>query len=368
MKFLDTVTMDAPKRTSEGYLVADVFAVRTGIQRYAGYEVDRPDLVFVDVFRPEEEVFHRDTLQSFSHTPVTVDHPSVMVDSSNWKDLAVGEASSDVLRDGERMKIPLILKDAGAISQVESGKRQLSAGYTCKLDFTSGKTPDGKTYDAVQREIRANHIAIVAKGRAGTEFRIGDADPGPWGAVPVSDKDVPMNLRTVVVDGISIQVTDQGAEALAKKDGVIANLTADNLTLTTSVQAKDADLAAKDAKIAEQAVEIATLKAVDHSALVEARVALVADAQKVVPGFDAKGLKDADIHRAIVVAKHGEEFVKDFSPEQIAVAFRLVAKDAKPIDQFRDAMPGNTRIDDSPAAKAHREYVERVSNGWKQGK
>lgn len=35
------------------------------------------------------------------------------------------------------------------------------------LDETAGVTPDGEHYDAVQRNIRYNHLAIVPRGRAG---------------------------------------------------------------------------------------------------------------------------------------------------------------------------------------------------------
>src|SRR5690606_35603689 len=135
------------------------------------------------------------------------------VTADNWKTLAVGEASTDVMRDGERLKIPLIVKDTNAIAAIQAGKRELSVGYACDLAFEPGITPDGLAYDAVQRNIRANHVAIVQRGRAGSDFRIGDS-AFQWGAAPLTmDEDSQMNTRTIIVDGLSVTTTDQGAQA-----------------------------------------------------------------------------------------------------------------------------------------------------------
>lgn len=173
--FTDAVELAGTRTTADGYLVAEARAVRAGIQIYTGDEVGRPDLATVRVYRPPTEVFATDSLTSFGHSPVTIDHPPVAVTADNWRDHAVGETSGEVLRDGEWLRIPLILKDRAAIDAVRSGQRQLSAGYTCELDWTAGVTPSGETYDAVQRRIRGNHLAIVQHARAGTMARIGDS-------------------------------------------------------------------------------------------------------------------------------------------------------------------------------------------------
>ena len=77
MQFTDTVTIAGTRIRDDGYLVVDARVARTGIQRYLGSEVDRPDLPFVDVLRPESEVFTTDAMASFAHRPVTDDHPTV---------------------------------------------------------------------------------------------------------------------------------------------------------------------------------------------------------------------------------------------------------------------------------------------------
>lgn len=266
MQFTDAVTLSGTRQTGEGYLIADAKAVRTGIQLYAGSEVGKPEIPVVRVYRSEDEVRSTDSLRSFSHAPVTVDHPAEPVTSDNWKTLAVGEVSTAATWDGNRISLPLILKDKAAIDAVHGGKRELSAGYTCELDFTPGVTKDGQAFDAQQKNIRANHVAIVDRGRAGAECRIGDAEPHKWGAAPIHDatpeKDKPMNLKTVTVDGIPVEVTDQGATVIATLTQRLSDSAAKFADAETKHQqalaTKDADLAKRDAEIDDLKSKVTT--------------------------------------------------------------------------------------------------------------
>src|SRR5690606_37114050 len=121
----------------------------------------------------------------FAHRPVTNDHPDEPVTADNWKQFAVGQTADEIARDGQFIRVPLMVADAAAIKAIEDGKRELSAGYTCDLAFEAGQTASGEAYDAIQKNIRANHVAIVQRGRAGSEVRIGDG-AGKWGASPVT--------------------------------------------------------------------------------------------------------------------------------------------------------------------------------------
>ncbi|QIG73246.1 putative major head subunit precursor protein [Rhizobium phage RHph_N17] len=368
-RFLDSATVSGFKKTQEGYLVADALTARTGIQAYAGYEVGRPDLSVVNVYRPAEEVFSKDSLQSFSHVPVTDDHPTVAVDSANWKDLAKGEVSTDVLRDGERLRIPLVLKDQAIIDKVESGKRELSVGYSCVLDWNAGTTPDGMTYDAVQREIRANHVAVVKKGRAGSEFRIGDS-AATWGAAPIVNdhRELP-KMRTIVFDGITIEVTDQAAQAIDKLTKQLADQTSQ---MSTSAAAHAAALTTKDAEIGELKIKLADAekKAPTPETLnkmIADRLVLVGVAGKIAKDLKVETLSDADIRREVVKAKYGEDMVKDASDDMIAGMFKAVAKDADTkSDPVQQAFRDNARQQPVVTADhAQGEYETRLRDAWK---
>lgn len=378
LKFVDSAAVSGTKETAEGYLIADAFAVRTGIQNYHGFELGRADLSVVRVYRPEDEVFAVDSLKSFAHIPVTVEHPSQFVDASNWRDLAVGETSTDVLRDGERLRIPLVVKDKAAIDAIKDGKRELSAGYTCELDFTPGKTKDGVAYDAVQRNIRANHLAVVSKGRAGSDFRIGDA-AGGWGVAPVTDnREFPMNTRTIMVDGLSVVCTDQGAAAIEK-------LTQDRTTLRTelesatsthaqTVAAKDQEIGTLKADLKKAQDAIPTGAMLD--ALVQARAALVDAARKVAKDIVVDGKSDADIRRETVAKVLGADMVKDQSDDVVLGMFQAVTKDAgNAVDPARAALrgsaqpgaPATTPTGVGQLSDSQKAYQQRLADAWKTG-
>lgn len=176
MHLQDKLTIDTKRRTHDGYLTVNARVAKAdNVQTYLGSEVGRPELATVRVFRPAAEVFSADTMQSFAHRPVTLGHPSSGVSSKNWKDVAKGWSDGEVARDGDFIRVSMLLADATTIEAVESGTRELSMGYDCSLDWVSGVSPSGEAYDAIQRGIRSNHIACVQQARGGPELRIGDS-------------------------------------------------------------------------------------------------------------------------------------------------------------------------------------------------
>jgi hypothetical protein len=176
MHLQDKLTIDEKRRTRDGYLTVNARVARAGnVQIYAGAELGKPEMASVRVYRPADEVFSKDTMESFAHRPVTLGHPSSSVSATNWRDVAKGWSDSEVARDGEFVRVSMLLADADTIQAVEDGTRELSMGYDCSLDWKPGVSPSGQAYDAVQRGIRSNHIAVVPKARGGTELRIGDS-------------------------------------------------------------------------------------------------------------------------------------------------------------------------------------------------
>lgn len=173
----DRQSYDITRReyTDEGFLRVPGRVARIGIQDYLASELgikDRAPTDIVRIFRPETEVFNDESLKSYIGADVTDDHPPTMVDSQSYKQFTVGAAISAV-RDGDFVCAELIVKDSDAIRNIETGKVQLSAGYTAEYDMTPG-TFDGQSYDGVQRSIRINHVAIVTRARAGDMARLFD--------------------------------------------------------------------------------------------------------------------------------------------------------------------------------------------------
>lgn len=343
MQFTDAVTIEGTKLRSDGYLVVDARIARTGIQRYAGSEMGRPDLAFVDVYRPEAEVFATDAMSSFAYRPVTDDHPKVAVTSQNSKELALGWTDGEVARDGHRLRVPMMLTDQALIDKVQAGKRELSAGYTCDLKWEPGTSPEGLTYDAIQTNIRANHVAVVARGRAGAECRIGDADY--WGSAPITtalDKETTMTLRTVMVDGLSVETTDAGIAAITKLQGDIKTLN-DSISTTATLHADALKAANGETSKVQALLDAALDKALTAdqiSALVADRVALEATASKIAPTVSAKGLTDNALKLAVVKHMLGDKLpaARVNDAPYIDGRFDVLAEDAgKSVDTFRDA-------------------------------
>lgn len=375
MLLTDTVALGDARVTADGYLVADVKAARIGIQVYAGREVGRPEMDEVRVYRPENEVFQRDAMASFSSVPVTLDHPPEMVGPANWKKYAVGFTGESVARDGGFVRVPLAVKDQAAVDAVKAGKRQLSMGYTCDLSFEVGTTPEGEAYDAVQTNIRGNHLAIVAAGRAGPDCTIGDQ--GSPDRVddhePAHRKGQDMTLQKVTVDGITVEMSDTAAQVVSKVQQQVATLTADNLKLVAdhaaALKAKDTELAAKDAEIAK--LKDAALDDAKLDALVTARADVIGKAKAIVADVKTEGLSIPAIRRATVVAKLGDAAVKDRSDDYVEARFDLLAADVKPgtPDPVRDAIRSGapTVTDGKSAYDANVAYLESAWKGEQKG-
>ncbi|MHC2797178.1 hypothetical protein ACVINZ_006190 [Mesorhizobium jarvisii] len=376
MQFTDAVTVAGTRQTADGYLVATARAVRTGIQLYTGHEVGKPGQDVVRVYRAADQVFAPDSLQSFSHAPITVDHPEEGVSAENWKALSVGEVSTAAKQDGQWVILPLILKDAAAIKSVMDGKRELSAGYTCDLDFTPGVTADGEPYDAQQRSIKINHLALVDRARAGSKARIGDG-VGPWGAAPISTTDketITMSdaLRTVVVDGLSVTTTDQGAQAISK---LLKDLESSAAKLVDAETKHQAALAAKDADLAKahaerDAANAKVLSDADLDKRVAARADLITKAKAIAKDVKTDGLSDSAIRKAAVTAALGDAAVRDKADAYIDARFDILVEDAAKksggADPFRQVVQNGLQTADNTygAAAAHNAMVRDMSSAW----
>lgn len=182
LQVCDRIGLTSRTVTEEGYLIVPSNMARTGVQEYRAYELgldaDGMDpMKVIRLHRPPEEVFDAGSMASFEGKPVTLGHPDEPVTSENWSGLAMGKVI-DIRRSGDMLAGKVIINARCAIDAVEAGTVELSNGYSFKLDMTAGRTPDGETYDGVQRQIRGNHVALVEAARCGSACRLGDALPG----------------------------------------------------------------------------------------------------------------------------------------------------------------------------------------------
>lgn len=343
MKITDSLTLDASglTRTRDGYLVGEAKVSRAGnVQQYLGSELgltgDDARKLF-GVYRDPDVVFDEASMLSLAGRPVTRGHPASLVTAENWKDLAKGQIGGVIRRDGEHVVAPMAIMDHEAVREVEGGARGLSAGYTVDVAVGDGVAPDGTPYQFRQAgALRFNHVAYLPDNnpRAGNT-RIGN-DAVSWGASPVitptaDTKGSPMadNLRKVLVDGLQVETTDAGAAAIDKltadKAAIQKRLDDAAATHATTLAAKDADIAKKDAEIDALKGKVLDAAAIDK--LVADRADLMAKAKVLAKDVKTAGLSDADIKKAVVIAVVGDS-AKDKSPTYIDARFDILVEDA----------------------------------------
>ena len=162
--------------TPEGFLIChDVPINRTGKQQYLCREIGLEGEGLVTVIRDEDEVFSAAAMASFEGKPVTQDHPPCAVEPHNYGMYTKGHAQNVHRGTGENSDLSmadLFINDPDLIRAIKGGMREVSCGYEC--EYVPGE--DGRIH---QRQIRGNHVAVVAAGRAGHRVSIKDSVPEP---------------------------------------------------------------------------------------------------------------------------------------------------------------------------------------------
>ena len=169
--FTQILDASSKRRTikNDYLLIEDNVVARTGIQKYTKRELGLGDSnEVINVMRKSEDVFDDDSIASYNQSPITIYHPKQFVDSGNHDKLAVGDLPKAVAdQDNGVIRADLIVKTKKGLQAINDGLTQLSMGYTANIVLQDGVADDGIPYQAIQKNIRINHIALVPKGRAG---------------------------------------------------------------------------------------------------------------------------------------------------------------------------------------------------------
>lgn len=150
---------------------------KVGIYEYSGAQIGAPaadaSKIF-KVYRPAEELSSPETIESFKLIPFIDDHTMLGEGFTSTDDRPVsGVLGEDIYFEGDTLYgNPKVFSKALA-HNIKNGKTELSCGYRCRYEFTSG-TWNGQDYDVIQRTIRGNHLALVDEGRMGPEVSILD--------------------------------------------------------------------------------------------------------------------------------------------------------------------------------------------------
>ncbi len=306
---IDRSEIVAPERLDNGYLRCDGQITRTGVFLYRNRDGStRREL------RLPAEVFKADALRSFEDVAVTDSHPPEPLTASNTRKYQVGHVRN-VRADSPHVGARITITADDVISKAEGGKRQLSCGYNCDLEMSPGVTSgidgvdDGQHYDAIQRNIRGNHLAIVERGRAGdsTSLRLDSDD-----RYSVDEPQQPRKVQTmkIKIDGVDYEIADGPAaqavsKALDRNDELQGKL--DASAKASATEKARADKAEEDRDEAVKARQDAASPE-KVAEIVKARVALIEGARAVIGEKDADGkgikfdeLSDTELKRAVVV-------------------------------------------------------------------
>jgi hypothetical protein len=329
-------------RNGAGAVRVPATIARTGTQKY----VQADGSVLVE-YRPADEVFAEDSLATLGSVPVTLRHPDRGVSPENATAVQVGHVSdappeARVRVDGstdEWLRAQLVVADGTVQNAIEGGKAGgISCGYSCELDFTPGITPDGTKYDAIQRKIRFNHVAILTSDqqpRAGGEAKLRlDSQGNP--------------MKKIVIDGVELEYgsAEHFAHVAAAHQKA---LNAEKARADKAEAERDALQAKVDAeKTRADAAEQATSQ--DRiDAAVEARMALFARAARLLPAdYETKGKSDAQVRADAVTAKLGAEKVAGKSAAYLDAMFDILADGAAPTAPAQYHAP--KRADVAPGA------------------
>jgi len=146
------------------------------VNEYLGREIPGYEDLGLDAERRYALLRHPDELargsETFNNKPLLFDHNPISADEHDHT-RTVGSISNPSF-EHPYLYADLACWSGPAIRLIEDGsQKELSSAYRYTPDMTPG-TYEGVRYDGVMRDIAANHVALVRKGRAGPDVVVGD--------------------------------------------------------------------------------------------------------------------------------------------------------------------------------------------------
>ena len=125
-------------------------------------------------YRPASELSKPETVESLNGIPIQYRHH---IDSAEnpAKNTRVGSTGTDGAFKSPYLTNSLHIQDETAIKSINDGSlRELSLAYWYDPVRKSGNF-NGQPYDFLMTNIRANHLALVEEGRAGSDVLVYDS-------------------------------------------------------------------------------------------------------------------------------------------------------------------------------------------------
>src|SRR5580765_1437387 len=299
--------------------------------------------------RPDTEVFKDDSLSTISGIPITDGHIGLL-SAKNHRGV-IGAVISPGIKEDNNVLADIIIHDATKLGD----RRDLSLGYVCDLDETPGVTENGERYDAIQKNIKYNHLAVVISGRAGNaRLRLDSTDAVNGLFDQEKDMSDTPKLTVIKFDNLEYVGSPEVANRLSKYE-------VDLVELKSNYDAMEAERDTLKASLEEEKQKIveATKSAL---AAARARIKLEDAATKAGVKLDEKD-KDRDIKIGVIQKLRGDILKFDGkSDEYVDSAYDLIIaeldnKDDKLGNQRRQL---NERKDEAPAKNSSMAARERM--------
>lgn len=248
----DVGRLDRAKRTGAGGARVPMSLSRTGVQTYTDDSGNT-----VREYRPPAEVFKQESLDSLASVPLTVGHPREGVTPRNHREVSVGHTTDSAPSrrpEGsvEWVDTAGIVSDASTLARVDAGElAEVSAGYTADVIPQKGVAPDGQPYDALQTNIRFNHVALLPPGHAragsGAKLRLdGNQEPTMFVRHDDNSSTAQSPKVTVKVDGIDVEKgSDTHLSLLERSIATLTKRADDAETALKAAQTAQGELQAK---------------------------------------------------------------------------------------------------------------------------
>ena len=214
---------------------------QVGVFPYLGKNISEelePNKIYF-VYRPASELFAPETLESFNSTPLPlVDEHEMLGDGATPAEhKGIHGVISNVRQDGKLLVGDISIYSETMKDEINRGKKDLSMGYYCEYDLEEGDY-EGQHYDAVQRNLRGNHVALVDQGRCGHAVRVYDhfSIEEQQATQDVADQDTTRedgNKNTANDSGYIASL--KGADSVSKEENKMAE----------ELKARDGDLVIK---------------------------------------------------------------------------------------------------------------------------
>lgn len=378
---------------ARGFMRVKARFSKVGIQVYTAKELGlqgRPPSDKLRILRPEEEVFATDSMQSFDNCPVTDDHPPENVTAENARQYQVGHQVGSRTRDGDNTAGEIILTDASVIAKMANGKVEISDGYACEIELTPGVW-NGQQYDGRKKNIRGNHTALVGAGRCGGSCRVlldgkmceecaaGTETKAPCGChggendMSTGGQASPQ-LVPRIVDGLTIQTTEHGAQVIdklqaqladAKKAAEDAAAALEKATAEhkTAVDAKDGEITGLKEQLSDAALDARATERADMINTVQAVLGKT---------YDPLGKTNVQMMTDALTQVYGAETVKDRSEDYLKGLFATVKDKAGKLnvdpvqrqvsDSLRTPIQVQTKDNDGQL-RGRDAYLKRLQSG-----